>query len=144
MERKFLCNKKVLLRDRKRHTARHIASAHYSALSNGGGGYPIQSWWGTPSSYGGGYPIPGLDRGYPIPGLEGGFPSSPDKGVSQGTPIQTWVGVPPVHTWNGVPPCRPWWGTPLIQTWDEVTPYPDLGWSTPPHHLDGEPPPPKS
>ena len=52
-------NKKVLLRKRKRHTVRRVASARYAALSNGGGGgvphpdwgYPIQSWLG------GGYPI---------------------------------------------------------------------------------------
>ena len=46
-------NKKVLLHECKRHTACHVASAHYAALSNGG--YPIQSWWrGIPSSNDGG------------------------------------------------------------------------------------------
>ena len=34
-----LSNKKVLLRERKRHTARHVASARYAAVSNG---------WGVP------------------------------------------------------------------------------------------------
>ena len=29
--------KKVLLRERKRHTARRVASARYAALCNGGG-----------------------------------------------------------------------------------------------------------
>ena len=43
-------NKKVLLRERKRHTTSRVASAHYAALSNGRGGV-------TPSSHGGGYPI---------------------------------------------------------------------------------------
>ena len=38
--------KKVLLRERERHIARRIASARYA--SGGGGGYPIQSWWGVP------------------------------------------------------------------------------------------------
>ena len=33
-------NKKVLLRERKRHNARRVASARYAALSNGGGGVP--------------------------------------------------------------------------------------------------------
>ena len=44
-------NKKVLLCERKRHTARCIASARYADLSPDGGGYPIQSWTGrgTPS-----------------------------------------------------------------------------------------------
>ena len=47
-------NKKVLLRERKRHTARRVASARYADLSPDGG-YPIQSWTGgTPSSLGGG------------------------------------------------------------------------------------------
>ena len=36
-------NKKVLLRERKSHTARRVASARYAALSNGGGGNPIHS-----------------------------------------------------------------------------------------------------
>ena len=50
---KMLSNKKVLLRERKRHTARRVASARYAGV-----GYPIQSWWGgTPSSHVGGYPI---------------------------------------------------------------------------------------
>ena len=33
-------NKKVLLREHKRHTVRRIASARYAALSNVGGGVP--------------------------------------------------------------------------------------------------------
>ena len=69
--------KKVLLRERKRHTARRIASARYGG---GWGGYPIQSWWGVlypvmgegvPHTVmvGGGYP------GYPHhPDLAGGYP----------------------------------------------------------------------
>ena len=86
-------NKKVLLRERKRHTARRIASVRYAALSCGGG-YPI--WgvaqpgldgggtpshvWGVPHNGGypgqvlmvGGVPQSGLDGGeYPIPGLGG-------------------------------------------------------------------------
>ena len=47
-----MLNKKVLLRERKRHTARRVASARYAGGEGGtpsshdGGGYPIQSWWG--------------------------------------------------------------------------------------------------
>ena len=44
-------NKKVLLRERKRHTARRVASARYAGVGGGEvphpvmvGGYPIQSW----------------------------------------------------------------------------------------------------
>ena len=33
-------NKEVLLRERKRHTARRVASAHYVGGGGGGGGYP--------------------------------------------------------------------------------------------------------
>ena len=44
-------DKKVLLRKRKRHTARHVTSGRYAALSpDDGGGYPIPplGGWGTP------------------------------------------------------------------------------------------------
>ena len=117
-------NKKVLLRERKRHTARHVASAHYADLSRGGtpsqiSGYPIPGP--------GGYPIPGLGRGtpsqvqgvphprsggYPIPCL-GGYPISGPGG----TPSQVWgvPRVPPHHLdLAGVPPTSDLrWGTPL-------------------------------
>ena len=57
-------NQKVLLRERKRHTARHVSSARYAALSNGWGA------GGTPASPGGGgYPPYHLDLA-----LEGGYP----------------------------------------------------------------------
>ena len=78
-------NKKVLLRERKRHTARCVASARYAALSNGGGG-------GTPFSPGGG----GYPR-YPWPGLDGG-------GGTLDTPYHLdLVGVPP-RPGMGYPP----------------------------------------
>ena len=69
-------NKKVLLRERKRHTARRVASACYA----GEGGFSIQSWWGggggTPSSHGGGYPIQVMVGGTPS-SHGGGTPSTP-------------------------------------------------------------------
>ena len=101
-----LLNKKVFLRERKRHIAHHVASARYAALSPDGGGgvtrsrpehggYPIQSCVG----WGGGVP-----------------PSSSGWGISLSTP---GMGVPPlVQTWEGVPPC-PDLGMGY--------PYPDLG-----------------
>ena len=46
---KSLLNKKVLLRERKRHTARRVASARYAAVIRGGD------------------PISGLGRGVPHP-----------------------------------------------------------------------------
>ena len=55
---KLLNNKKVLLCEHKRHTACHIASAHFA------------DWgWGRP------HPV--LDRGYLIKSWMGGTPSSP-------------------------------------------------------------------
>ena len=71
-------NKKVLLRERKRHTARRIASVRYAALSGGGvvphprsGGTPFQVWGeGIPHLRVGGVPQPGLNGGW-----GGGFPS---------------------------------------------------------------------
>ena len=71
-------NKKVLLRERKRHTACRVGSARYAALSSGWGGYPIPGL--------GGIPWPGLDgEGYPIPGWGyPGYPHHPD--LAGGTP----------------------------------------------------------
>ena len=78
-------NKKVLMRERKRHTARHVASARYATLSNGWGR------GGTPSSPGGRYPH--------HPDLVGGGvpPNHPDLG---------W-GTPPPRPEMGYPLPRP-------------------------------------
>ena len=96
-------NKKVLLRERKKHTARRVASARYAALSEwvGEGDTPSMVWGDMPSQ-GGGYPIlegvprPGLDGGgvYPIPGWRG-YPSH--VLMVGGTPSQV-VAVP----WAGL------------------------------------------
>ena len=127
---KNLANKKVLLRERKRHTARCEASARYAG---GGRGYPIQSWWGE------GLPHPVM-VGVPHPVMVGGTPSSHGGGY----PIQScWGGTlgPPYHLpspWGYPPPSRPGWGVPppTIQTWPGVPPtphHPDLAGGTP-HH----------
>ena len=126
-----LNNKKVLLRERKRHTARHIASTRYAALSNpdlvGGGvphpdlvrGYPIQTWLGVPPHHpdlvGGtpGTPHPDLVRGVPHPDLVGGYP-----GYLPHHPDLRW----------GTPHLDMGWGTPNLR-WG--TPHLDLGWGTP-------------
>ena len=107
---KLFYNKKVLLRECKRHTACRVASVRYAALSNwgGGGGTPSSlgwGWGGTPSSLGrGGWVIhPVLDGGYPIQSSTGGVPH-------------------PVH---------PVLGTPPVLILDESTP-PSAGWGTPP------------
>ena len=143
-----LHNKKVLLREHKRHAARWVASARYADLSNGGEG-------GNPSSPGGGYPYhPDLAGGYPHP------PFRPGPGVP---PIHPWdlawgvphprsvrgvPGVPPHHPdlgW-GNPPSRPGMESPPpIQTWDEVPPSVQTWDEVPPVQMcDGVPPPPPS
>ena len=66
---KTVRNKKVLLCERKRHTAHHVASAHSAVLSGGGGcpghgGYPILGK--PPARSGVPPPRPGL--GYPWKG----------------------------------------------------------------------------
>ena len=61
-------NKKVLLRKRKRHATRHVAGAHYAALSNEGVPHPVLAG-------GEGVPHPVLARwGYPIQSWPGGYP----------------------------------------------------------------------
>ena len=119
--------KTVLLRYRKRHTARHVASTHSAVLS----------WWKVSQSWPGGTPdLVGGGRGTPTwPGLGGGYP------------ILTWPGAPPVRDrvpqertwdqwagkepWNGVPPRKDLGknlglGYPLERTWDWGTPS---GWT---------------
>ena len=142
-------NKKVLLRERKRHTARCVASTRYAALSNP----DLVIGGGTPFRPGGGYP------GYPPPSRPGRGVPHPD--LVRGYPIQTWSGegvlrVAPTPSrpgqgdTSGIPlPSRPDWGvprvSPTIQTWSGEypryllhhpdltwgTPHPDLGWGTP-------------
>ena len=85
-------NKKVLMRERKRHTARRVASTRCAALSGGWGGVTqsqiqrggtqsqarggTQSQvWGVPGPRSGGVPSP-RSRGYPIPG-PGGYSGYP-------------------------------------------------------------------
>ena len=67
-------NKKVLMRERKRHTARHVASTPYVVLT----GYP------------------------PCPDLAGGVPTwvPPQQGTPPGW---TWQGIPPLDL-AGYPP----------------------------------------
>ena len=79
-----LRNKKVLLRERKRHTVRRVASARYADL------YPVPCL--------GGYPFP-CPRGYPVPCL-GGTPSH----IWGGTPFHVW-GVPHPRSGGYPVPC---------------------------------------
>ena len=155
----------MLLHERKRHTARHVASACFAD----GGGYPIQSWmgvphpvldgeggtqslgWGTPSRLGQGVPHPVLDWGVPpIQTWDGVHPVS-----RMGYPIQTWTGgtrsslgwgIPhPVLDQGGTPSSLGPGGVPHPVLDQEGTPHPDLGWGTPcqqngVQYWDGVPP----
>ena len=125
---KNFSNKKVILRERKRHTARRIASTHCAALSNPDlvGGYPVPGQGGTPSRAGQGVPHPRY-RGYPIQTWSGGTPGTPPTGM--GYPLQPEMGYP--RPGMGYPLPRPRMGCPPIWTWDGVPPYLDLGWGTP-------------
>ena len=125
-------NKKVLLRERKRHTARRIASTRCAALSNpdllgGGVPHPRSRGRGTPVPDPGGLPCPRLGgRGTPVPG-PGGYPCPRSGGGvvhprsggypiprSRGYPVPDPGGVP--HPRSGGYPIPGLGGYP-IQTW---------------------------
>ena len=110
----ILINKKVRLRERKRHTNRGVSSTPSVVLM--GRGYP-----GPPLSGPGWGEVPIPDRGYP---------GTPPSGPGWVPPIWTWPGG--THTWRGVPipgggrgylgtpssgpgwggGTHPWWGYP--------------------------------
>ena len=119
---KVLPNKKVLLRERKRHTARRIASTRCAALSNPDlvGGVPgPMSGGDTQSQVWREYPDPG-PGGYLVPGLGGTQSQVQGNNLSQvwgGTP-----GTPPDLGW-GTPLPRPGMGYPL--------PRPGMGYPPP-------------
>ena len=121
-------NKKVLLRERKRHTARCALSTPYVVLP----GYPSQQ--GTPPSWpGGGY----LTR---VPPLSWPGWGVPDQGTPARVPPPSWPGQG--GTLTRVPPCR--------VPWLDLAGYPPPpGWTwqgTPPPAGPGRgtaPPPPR-
>ena len=131
----MFCNKKVLLRQRKRHTVRRVASTRYA-----GGGVPHPAMTGVPHRVMVGGTPSNNEGGYPRY-LAGRIPWVPPT-------IQTWPwGYPryPIQTWYGVPPTiRPGMGYPLPSELGWGTPSPsDLGWENPPPHhqtWDGLPP----
>ena len=118
------------MRERKRHTARRVASAPYVAVSWWwGGGYLIQSWRVLDGE--GRYCPTHLDlrRGYPHPHLDPGRSAPPPTWTWEGgtshldlgrvtpcphphldlrrgyplSPTWTWEGGTPTWTWEGVP-----------------------------------------
>ena len=150
----FIHYKKVLLRERKRHTARRVASARYAALSPnlGGGGYPIQSWTGEPCKLGyphlswpetwpgwGVYPISGPGWGSTPSQIRmgGGAPSSPGWGrgyphpdlgpdLDGGcTPSQVQDGGTPSQVRMGGTPSSPGWRGVLHPVLDPGVPPPN-------------------
>ena len=143
--RKNNFNKKVLLRERKRHTARRVASTCYAVPVGGyllwwGGAYPgggylpwvggIYSGWGVPTLVGGGtYPWWG------VPTLGGGVPT-----LSGGVPTLVWGGTYPRWRVSPHPDLRV--GTPPTQTWEGRYPPPSRSESRYPHHPGGRYPPP--
>ena len=81
----YLNNKKVLLRERKRHTDRRVASTRYAVLV--GGGTYLGGWVPTLGGGGGTYPRwGGTYPGWGVPTLGRGVPT---LGGGVGTPIQT-------------------------------------------------------
>ena len=97
VEPEIFMNKKVLLRERKRHTARHVASTRYAALSNPDLPPPPSrpGRGGTPSRLGQEGRTPGIPH---HPDLVRGYPGYPLN-------IQTWSGGYPIQTWSGGTPC---------------------------------------
>ena len=118
MQINLIVNKKVLQRERKRHTARRVASARSAALSpDGKGGYPHPVPMGRrvpPSSRddGGGGVSPSSpdDGGYPHPVLTEGTHRK-----DGGTPLSRRIRVPPFphrQDYMGVTPLSADGGTP--------------------------------
>ena len=112
-------NKEVLLRERKRHTARRVASTPSAGLPPKGAGYPnpvLTGGYTHPFLAGGGYPHPVLvgGGGNPNPNLAG-LPPVWDWSLAGIPPPPIWVWdlarVPSSHIWNwdlnGVTPLPP-------------------------------------
>ena len=112
---KLLRNKKVLLRVRKRHTARRVVITPAVVLH----GYPPGQ--GTPPRQG----TPPLARVPPRPG----YPPWTGYPPGQGTP--PWLDLagypPPSWTWQGTPPAAPWHSRKCCKAlWDLGTPPPGV------------------
>ena len=107
---KLFVNKKVLLRERKRHTDRGISSTRLPPPQQGyslGRSDRVYLRWGTPHQ---GYPRARSDRGC-IWGTHWTWLGYPPVGPGWGIPISDLAGYPPSDL-AGVPsPIRPGWGT---------------------------------
>ena len=105
MQIKLINNKKVLLRERKRHTARCVANTRYVVVT----GYPPRGGTrsGTPPRGvsgqvppGSGYPPGGVPSQVPPGGVPGQVPPRGGPGTPQGYPVR----YPPGGTRSGTPP----------------------------------------
>ena len=95
-KRSYEYNKKIVLRERKRHTAHRVKSKCSLCCCLRGRGYPIQSWPGEVPHQ---VLSPGWGGGLSHLVLVRGYPSSPGGGVPHlvlspgwGYPIQSWPG----------------------------------------------------
>ena len=109
-----LLNKKVLLRQRKRHTGRRVTSALSAVLFRGGGG-----WYPSP---GRGIPHLWIGRGS-TPARDGAPPSRPGWDMP---PIQRWGTPSPIQRWS-TPLSGPGWGTPHLDL-TGISPLPIQRW----------------
>ena len=111
-------NKKVLLRERKRHTARRVASTPYVVLT----GYPPRQ--GTPPARD--PPGQGTPHGQGTPPARVPPPRVPPLArVPPPARVPPWPGYPPGWTWQGTPPAAPWHSGKCCKAlWDTGTPPP--------------------
>ena len=100
---KNVLHKKVLLRERKRHTARHVASTPYVVLT----GYP--PWQGTPLPWQGTPPA-----GYP-PGRVPPLLAGPGRVPPGGCPMAFWEMLQSIMGY-GYPPCGQTEGQTRVKT----------------------------
>ena len=119
-------NKKVLLRERKRHTARHVSSAPSVVLSQGGGylipgqGLPIPGQ-GIHHPWTGGTPsLAGVPSCWPVLGYPWGGTWDQSLGYPLGRDLGPVTGVtPPERTWDQWKYYGMEMGYPLPQVWTD-------------------------
>ena len=116
-------NKKVLLRERKRHTTCRVVNTHSVVLT----GYPLPDlaggvpYLGTP--WAGYLPPPGYPPGQGTP--PPGYPPPPRLDLAGYPPTWTWQGTPLPPGPGRVPPSCPWHSGKCCKAlWDMGTPSP--------------------
>ena len=121
IDENLFMNRKVLLREHKRHTAHCVMGYPSPVLDQ----YPISilAGGGVSQSCNGQRGTPVLLRGVPSPVLAAGLPQVLSPVLAGGTPVLGYT--PPSWDWNiplartGVPPDQDW-GTPCLErTWNQ-------------------------